>query len=141
MRLNIINIPLTKEILIKLNKLHKKKKNKKDADRIKIILLANDGYTQEQIASILRINKNTISYWIKKFKSKTSINEWINKNYKAYSGKLNSEQIEQLKNYIREHIVIDVKPVINYIKSELILNILEVESQNYLNQLDFHINS
>jgi len=112
-----MNIPLSDQHLIELKRLHQKAKNKNDADRIKIILLAHDGYTHEQIASILLINKNTITYWIQKFKSGSAVNDWLQKNYKPYSGKLNSAQIEQVKNYIREHILIDIKPVITYIKS------------------------
>lgn len=112
-----MNIPLSDEHIIELKRLHKKTKNKKDADRIKIILLANDGYSHEQIASIVLMNKNTITYWIKKFKSCSSINDWIQKNYKPYPGKLKPAQLEQVKNYIRENILIDVKPVITYIKS------------------------
>lgn len=112
-----MNIPLSDQHIIELKRIHKKTKNKKDADRIKIILLANNGYTHEQIASILLINKNTITYWIKKFKLCSSVNDWIQKNYKPYVGKLNSAQIDQVKNYIRENILIDIKPVIAYIKS------------------------
>jgi len=60
-RLSIIDIPLSKDNLIALKNLHKKTKNKKQADRIKIILLFNNGYTQKEIASNILINENTIS--------------------------------------------------------------------------------
>jgi transposase len=112
-----MQIPLSEENFLQLKIIHQKTKDKKDADRIKIILLANNGYNQEQIASILFINKNTISYWIQKFYSSSSIKDWIKKNFKPYSGKLKPAQIEQVKNYIKENILIDVKPVITFIKS------------------------
>jgi len=113
-----MDIPLSKDNLIALKSLHKKTKNKKQADRIKIILLFNNGYTQKEIASNILINENTVSYWIKQFKSSLTFDDWLNNNYKAYWGKLTSHQLAQLKSYIRENIIIDLKQVITYVKEQ-----------------------
>ncbi|MBL7095230.1 helix-turn-helix domain-containing protein [candidate division KSB1 bacterium] len=111
-----MEIPLSENNLIELKNLHKKIKNKKQADRIKIILLFNKEYTKKEIASNILIKENTVSYWINKFKSSLSIDDWLKNNYKSYWGKLTSKQLSLVQNYIRENIIIDLKQVITYVK-------------------------
>ena len=113
-----MEIPLSEKNFIELKNLHKKIKNKKQADRIKIILLFNKGYTQKEIASNILIKENTVSYWLNKFKSSLAIDDWLKNNYKAYWGKLTSIQLAQVQNYIRENIIIDLKQVITYVKEQ-----------------------
>ena len=74
-----MELPLSKDLYNQLCVLHKQIKKKKDADRLKIILLSHAGYNQKQIASILFMNENTISYWIKNFKNCTDIDAWLKK--------------------------------------------------------------
>jgi len=113
-----MEIPLTEKNFIELKRLHRTTKNKKQADRIKIILLFNKGYTKKEIASNILIKENTVSYWINKFKSSLTIDDWFKNNYKAYWGKLTSIQLAQVQNYIRENIIIDLKQVITYVKEQ-----------------------
>lgn len=113
-----MEIPLSNEKLGQLKKLHKETKNKKKADHIKIILLSNDGYKQQDIASILLIKENTVRHWINKFKSSSTIEQWFENNYKPYWGKLSSQQLAQLKNYINDNVIIDIKQLITYVKDQ-----------------------
>lgn len=56
-----MTLPLTKEDLVILKRLHKSQKDKKTADRIKLVFLYNQGYTQVQIALILLLDEDSIS--------------------------------------------------------------------------------
>lgn len=111
-----MDIPLSSEDQKVLLHLHRNTKGKKTADRIKAIILLNKGYTQKEIASILMLDDDTISNWIKKFNSSINIKIWLDDNYIAYQGKLNPEQISQLKTYLTENIILNAKQVISYVK-------------------------
>jgi transposase len=111
-----MDIPLSSKDQKTLHHLHRDTKEKKIADRIKAVILLNKGYTQKEIASILMLDEDTISSWIKKFKSSTNIKIWLDNNYIAYQGKLNPDQISQLKTYLTENIILNAKQVISYVK-------------------------
>ena len=111
-----MDIPLSKEDQKALIQLHRNTKEKRTADRIKAIILLNKGYTQKEIASILMLDEDTISSWIKKFNSSINIEVWLDNNYVAYKGKLNPDQLSQLKMYLTNNIILNAKQVICYVK-------------------------
>ena len=113
-----MDIPLSSEVEKALLHLHRNTKEKKIADRIKAVILLNKGYTQKEIASILMLDEDTITSWVKKFKSSTNIEIWLDNNYIAYQGKLNSEQLSQLKTYLTKNIILNAKQVISYVKEQ-----------------------
>ena len=102
--------------------LHKQNKDKKFCDRIKSVLLFNDGYSISEISRILLIDEGTVSNWINRFKERTSTVSWLSDNYKLYSGKLIDEQIEIINKFLSENIISDSKNLINYIKEEMNIN-------------------
>lgn len=111
-----MDIPVSSEDQEILFQLHRSTKEKKTADRIKTIILLNKGYTQKEIASILLVDEDTISNWVKKFKSSKDIKIWLRNNYIAYNGKLNPEERSQLKTYLTENIILNARQVISYVK-------------------------
>ena len=48
--------------------LHRTIKNKKHADRIKALLLLDDGYTKNEISRILLPDRSSIDIWIFQYK-------------------------------------------------------------------------
>ncbi|GIX43154.1 MAG: hypothetical protein KatS3mg129_2887 [Leptospiraceae bacterium] len=71
---------LTEEQKDIIKKQHRAIKNKKIADRLKAILLLNDGYTYEQVAHILLLDETTIRNYIKRYREK-GIEGLIEDNY------------------------------------------------------------
>jgi len=113
-----MKFPLNEEDVTQLKILHKSVKDKRQADKIKTILMLNDGYTSIQISLILMIDNDTITNWKKKFIKSTNIETWLSYNYIGYDGKLNKFQLEDLRNYIKDNLVICSKQLIPYIKEK-----------------------
>jgi len=111
-----MDIPLSSENRVMLSQLHRTTKDKRTADRIKIIILLDKGYTQKEIASILMLDEDTITNWVQKFKSTINIKRWLENNYIAYNGKLTLTEISQLKTYLNENIILTVRQIIDYVK-------------------------
>ena len=55
-----MKITLSEEQKEKLEKQHKTERDSRICDRIKAVLLANEGWTQKQIAQALRIHETTV---------------------------------------------------------------------------------
>jgi transposase len=75
--------------------------DKKTADRIKAILLLADGFTYQQIERILLLNERTLNRY-KKIYNERGIDGLVENNYQGRYCKLNEEQIDILKQELRE---------------------------------------
>jgi transposase len=113
-----MDFPLSSEDRVLFKRLHKAEKDKKMADRMKAILLFDNGYSQRQISEILLIDEDTVANWFKRFKISRNIPGFLGNDYIAYVGKLTCQQTEQVKRYINENIITDSKQVIEYIKEQ-----------------------
>jgi transposase len=95
-----MNISLSPDQIVFLKVLHKKQKEKAKADRIKIVLLLDQGFTNEEVSNILLIDADTVSKWKSRFLERTDDTLWFCDNYKPYFGKLSCCEISLLRAYI-----------------------------------------
>ncbi len=105
---------LTLEEIKQLKALHKREQNGRARDRIKAVLLINDGYTYEQVANILLLDDSTIRRHIEEYIK----SQKLSANYKGGDSKLNQQQTADLVKYLQSHTFMNVKPVIDYIKNK-----------------------
>lgn len=99
-----------------LKVLHKSFKDKKIADRIKCILLLDNGYSEDEIKQILLMSIRSIKRY-KEIYRLNGVVELLTLNYKAYSGKLSKEQEKELKEHIRNNIFKTSKQIAKYIEN------------------------
>ena len=93
---------------------HKKERDKRICERIKAVLLINDGYMYEQVARILLVDADTVRRHVEEFVSSEKL---INNN-KGSNSKLNAQQTLKLISYLQNNTYVDVKPIIGYIKNK-----------------------
>lgn len=132
-----MKIPLSNEDRNNLYKLHKSTKEKKSADKIKMIILLNKGYSQKEVASILMLDEDTIGNWFKKFTMSIGFSGYLEDNYSSYKGKLTPEEITQIKNYIKTNIIIDSRQVISFVEDKFDKTYSRSGMQKLLNKLGF----
>lgn len=94
---------------------HKATKNKKKADRIKAILAANNGFTHEEIARILRLDDSTTRRYIKDFEEKGII---VRNQYIGKPGRLSKEQEAELKAHVKENLYACADEIAVYVGKE-----------------------
>jgi transposase len=98
-----MKILLTQDQIDKLKGLHKIQNDRRKADRIKIILLLNSGYTQKEVADILLLDQDTITTWKNNFlerKTDDDLSTWLSDNYVGYVGKISFIEITRLRTYL-----------------------------------------
>jgi len=132
-----MQIPLSATERELLKRLHRSAKDKRSADRIKIILLADKGYSNSEIAAILLLDEDTIRKWAKKYKSSSNISDYLKENHTAYCGKLDSQQLDEIRTYIRKHTITDAKQVIAFVKERFGISYSKSGINYLLHSLDF----
>jgi transposase len=104
---------LTDQERTQLKSQHKLERDGRIRDRIKAILLYNEGWTPQQIAKALLISDQAVRNHVEEYKS-------LNK-LKPESGgseeKLTKEQSDRLEAHLQEHTYLYIKDIIAYLKT------------------------
>jgi transposase len=90
---------------------HKKERDKRTADRIKVILLYDDGWTFNEIAKALFIDETTARRHFDDYYEKNKIHP----NHKGSKPLLNEEESKDLSQHLEENLYVKVKDVREYI--------------------------
>jgi len=100
-----------------LRKAHKRAKNKKEADKIKAIVLLNDDWSYEQIAQALLLNDSTIRRYFENYqKHHGHVDRFLASQCQGTQPRLRPEQIKQLDEHLQENVYLDVKPIVDYVE-------------------------
>jgi transposase len=92
-------ITLTLEEQIGLKKLHKSLTEKRKADRVKMILLLDKGFSQKEVAELLILDEDTVTKWKNNFLNRTDISSWIEDSFTFFLGKLSYHQLSRIRTY------------------------------------------
>lgn len=111
-----MNIPLSNKEKYDLKKMHRQTKNRRDADKIKAVLMFSDGYTATEIAKVLLLDDDTVRAWISYYKEKENVEEWLMMNYVAYTGKLSKEEESIVEIHVQNNVISDSKQVKEFIE-------------------------
>jgi transposase len=104
---------LTEDKINELVSLHKRERDKRICDRIKAVLLINEGYSYEQVAKILLVDDDTVRRHVQEYLT----SEKLKNNNKGSESKLNRQQTDELVKHLQDKTFINVKPIIEYVKN------------------------
>jgi transposase len=96
---------------------HRFETEKRYADRIKALLLWDEGWTLEEVSRVLMLDEKTIRRYRKLYESE-GLDRLLNDDWKGGIGRLSSEQEEGLKNYLISHLCTTTKEICNYVERE-----------------------
>jgi len=105
---------LTPYQVIKFKKLHRRCQSVKERDRIKGILMLNNGYSFEEVAEILIMDEDSIRRWYSLYQA-GGIESLSYNNYKGSDAFLSLEYQSQLSSYMDEHIFLTAKEACDYV--------------------------
>jgi|SRR5579871_1608676 len=90
----------------------------KAADKIKAILLLDEGYSRQQVAHILLRDEDTITRWKETYKTRHSLADWFNEDYSGYPGKLGAEQLKAVEAHVESSIIVSAQSVGQWIEKK-----------------------
>lgn len=117
-------------------KLHKKSKEKRQADRIKAILLLNKGWSYEAIAEALMIDDYTLRRWYGYY-VEGGIDYLLKDEYKGGEPKLNIEQVKELTTHLQSRIYLSAKEICHYVKKHYEVEFTIKGMTSMLHRLEF----
>ena len=100
-----------KELLREL----RKEGSRKYAERIKVILLSDQGKTNQSIADYLFLDEGTVRNWKKRYLA-GGLKDLLNDNYLAKSCLLSPRQLNQLEKHLEENIYQRTADIVKHIK-------------------------
>jgi transposase len=112
-----MEIPLTETLYKEVHSLYKSTKDKRTANYLNIILLKHKNYRQVEIADILNLDENTISTWVNKFETSSTLAEYLAVKYTSYIGKLSYTFLGKVDDFVQNTTYSDTKPIISSIKT------------------------
>jgi transposase len=107
-----MKITLSEEQKEKLEEQHKTERDSRICDRIKAVLLANEGWTQKQIAQALRIHETTVWGHVKDY----LLQEKLKPISGGSSSKLNEQQTIDIIAHLEKNTYPSTKEIIQYIQ-------------------------
>ncbi len=120
-----------------LKALHRSADQRKEADRIKAVILAHDGYSGKEIARILLIDEDTVTAWKQKFEASATIADYLMDGYAPYQGKLNESQKTEIASFVEARIIPDVALVSEFIKERFKKSYTDAAVADLLHRLGF----
>ena len=92
-------------------------REKRLADRIKCIILLDKGFVYSKIAEILMLDDSTIRRYEELYQE-GGIEKLLEVNYKGYEGKLQCDQLEELKQHLRAQLMRSAEAVTAWIEEK-----------------------
>ena len=112
---------------------HKKDRDKRVCDRIKAVLLSDEGWTPQQIAKVLLISDQAVRDHVEDYKSLTKLQPKSGGSIE----KLSKEQSEQLEVHLYNHTYLYVKDMMSYVKLEFGIEYTVPGLRNWLQRHGF----
>ena len=112
-------------------------KDKKTADRIRIILALDDGHPAREVAKLFLVDESTVKKWRNKFKRRKLFTDWLSTDVTGYSGKLTKGQEASVSEFVESKTVTDCKEVVSFIKGKFGINYTVNGTAKLLHRLGF----
>ncbi len=115
-------INISPEDLGDLKRIHKSLKDKRQADRIKIILLLQMGFSQIEVSEMLLLDEDTITKWKQIFLNRKDNSSWLVDKNVPYWGKLSSLQMARIRQYCATFRVQTCQEIREYINTNILID-------------------
>lgn len=127
---------LTEEQILALKTAHRQQREKRLADRIKAVLMLNEGFTAEQISRALLLDEVTIHRYRRQYQEK-GINGLLEIHYVGGKSSLTLLREQELKNYLIDNTKRTAKEVADYIRKTYGLSYSIIGVTKLLHRLGF----
>lgn len=107
---------LTQDQKYTLRARHRIERDKRLCDRIKSILLLDEGWAYAEVAHALLLDDDTITRYYKIY-LEDGQEALLNLNYTGKACRLNQDQLNQLKIYVKEEAPTSAQQVVNFVKT------------------------
>jgi len=130
------NMTLSSDEIFELRIAHRKAKKKRDADRIKAIVLLGKGWSFVQVSEALLMDEETIRHHLKRYKER-GIKGLLNVNYKGTESKLSQQELVQLDEHLQNETYLKVEEIVFYVKKNFNIKYSISGMTDLLHRMDY----
>jgi transposase len=116
-----------------LEALHRELTEKRQADRVKAIILLGSGWTPSQVAQVLLIDRSTG----RRFYRQGGVKKLLATHYPPHQGYLNAQQEQELDHHLQQHLHITAKSVAAYVEERFGIRYSERGMTELLHRLGY----
>jgi transposase len=113
----MLTLVILPEEQTQLRALARTTKDKKTADRIRIILALADGHSAKHVAELFLLDEDTITDWKKKYQKRRLFSDWLASGQQSYNGKLSDDQLRELEAHVEAETITDALAVVEFIQA------------------------
>jgi transposase len=115
---------------------HKKVRKLREGDRIKAILLLNNGYSYEETAEVLLIDDGTVRRWYNVYET-GGIKTLLEDNYTGGISKLTTSEQLELSSHVEDHLYLTAKEICAYVHTKYEIEYTAKGMTSLLHQMGF----
>lgn len=127
---------LSSDEIFELRIAHRKAKKKRDADRIKAIVLLGKGWSFVQVSEALLMDEETIRQHLKRYKE-SGIKGLLNVNYQGTESKLSQQELVQLDERLQNETYLKVEEIVFYVKKNFNIKYSISGMTDLLHRMDY----
>ena len=131
------NFELSAKEVAELKRLHRMLSHRKDADKVKAVILLGTGWSLEQVSEILLLNEKTLRRYVEKYQQNPEGDFWLTTFYRGSQSKLSDEQIAMLDQHLEETVYLTVAEIVEYVKNEFEIQYSINGMTNLLHRMDY----
>ncbi len=109
-------ITLSSQEQSQLRELARTTRDKKTADRIRIILALGNGHSTRHVGELFLIDEDTLVKWRNKYLKRRLFTDWLATDHAGYNGKLTCDQQREVEHYVETETITDAATLADYIK-------------------------
>lgn len=107
---------LAESEIVALKRLHRQLSHRKDADKVKAIILLGTGWSIEQVSQALLLDERTLRRYVERYRQEPDTDSWLCNFYQGSQPKLSDEQMALLDQHLCGHIYPTVAGIVEYVR-------------------------
>jgi transposase len=132
----MLDYTLSAEKLAELRTAHRKTRDKREADRVKAVVLLATGWSAEQVAEVLQVDTNTVRNHFKRYRE-GGVKALGHVAYRGSESMLDEEQLAILDVHLQTHLYETAKAIAHWVEETFGVSYTESGMTALLHRLDY----
>lgn len=126
----------TSEIAV-LKRLHRQLSQRRDADKVKAVILLGTGWSVEQVSEALLLDERTLWRYVERYHQEPDTEYWLTTFYHGSQPKLSDEQMTLLDQHLSEHVYLTVAAIVEYVQDRFGIGYTVNGMTSLLHRMDY----
>ena len=130
-------LSLTESEIAALKRLHHQLSHRRDADKVKAIILLGTGWPLQQVCEALLLDERTLRRYVLRYRQEPNTDSWLINFYQGSQPKLSDEQMTLLDQHLTEHVYPTVAAIVEYVQDRFGIDYTVNGMTSLLHRMDY----